>query len=186
MSAQYGACDGTNSGMKLVEPSMAYDLPIQAFRREYLESGDSMDGGASLREFERTQDWLDHLEPQTSQFIYIREADDTVAGVIQIRHRFNAFLEKYAGHIGYCVRPSERCKGYATQMLRGCFPNANALGLMMCWSVVWMTTKGVEGPSWPTAAYMNRRSLSRRVRAGSNGTGFICPEVYQYNTYFAN
>ena len=129
MSTQYGACDGTNSGMKLVEPSMAYDLPIQAFRREYLESGDSMDGGASLREFERTQDWLDQLEPQTSQFIYIREADDTVAGVIQIRHRFNAFLEKYAGHIGYCVRPSERCKGYATQMLARVLPECKRLGI---------------------------------------------------------
>ncbi len=63
----------------------------------------------SLRKFDRTQDWI--------------------VGVIQIQHHFNEFLEKYAGHIGYSVCPSERRKGYATQMLREVLPKCKALGI---------------------------------------------------------
>ena len=38
--------------------------------------------------------------------------------MIDVRHELtNEFLRNYAGHIGYGVRPTERKKGYATQML---------------------------------------------------------------------
>ena len=127
--------------MKLAAPSMAYDAQIQAFRQEFLDYGGSMDGCGSLRRFERTQDWLDQVEalsrPETTpanlvpmtQYLYVREEDGKVVGVIQIRHWFNEFLEKYAGHIGYSVCPSERRKGYATQMLRAVLPECRKLGL---------------------------------------------------------
>lgn len=115
--------------MKLIEPTMEYDQQIQAFRREYLEYGGSMDGSSSLRKFDKTQDWLNQIEPLTTQYIYLREEDNKVVGVIQIRHRFNEFLEKYAGHIGYCVCPSERRKGYATQMLSQVLPECGRLGI---------------------------------------------------------
>ena len=39
--------------MKLIEATMAYDEEIQAYRREFLETGNSMDGCGPL---------LDHTE----------------------------------------------------------------------------------------------------------------------------
>ena len=127
--------------MKLIEPTMEYDSQIQAYRREFLETEGSMDGCGSLRRFETTREWLDQVEalrrPETTppqlvpstQYIYVRESDSKVVGVIQIRHCLNEFLEKYAGHIGYSVCPTERRKGYATQMLRLALPECKALGL---------------------------------------------------------
>ena len=89
--------------MKLIEPTMEYDSQIQAYRREFLETEGSMDGCGSLRRFETTREWLDQVEalrrPETTppqlvpstQYIYVRESDSKVVGVIQIRHCFNEF-----------------------------------------------------------------------------------------------
>ena len=127
--------------MKLVEPTMEYDQQIQAYREDFIKFGWSMDGCGSLRRFEKTQDWIDQVEslkkPETTpanwvsstQYMYVRESDNKVVGMIQIRHCFNEFLEKYAGHIGYSVCPGERRKGYATQMLKKVLPDCKALGL---------------------------------------------------------
>ena len=78
------------NGMKLAEPSMKYDAQIQAYRKEFLEYGGSMDGTNSLRQYEKTQDWLDHLEIRRTpellppgrtlsrQYLYIREEDEKI------------------------------------------------------------------------------------------------------------
>ncbi len=127
--------------INLVNVHLSYADEIRAYRQEFIDAGDSMDGCGSLRRTETPEDWLEQVKlyadkatvpenrVQATQFMYVREADRRVVGMIQVRHYFNEYLEKYAGNIGYSVRPSERQKGYAKQMLHACLPYCREIGL---------------------------------------------------------
>lgn len=126
--------------MKLIIPTIAYEKELQAFRQEFLIHGGDMDGCLSLRRMDDIKEWLHQLEDCTraetclkrwvvqTQFIYVREEDRKVVGVIQVRHELNDFLKTYGGHIGYSICHSERKKGYATQMLKDVLPYCRELG----------------------------------------------------------
>lgn len=127
--------------MKFTEPTAEYEQQISAYRKEFLERGDSMDGTGALRRMDDPKQWLEYCRlcknPDTvpeglipaTQYIYVRESDDKIVGMLQIRHYLNTFLEQYGGHIGYSVAPSERRKGYASQMLQLSLPKCKELGI---------------------------------------------------------
>ena len=54
--------------------------------------------------------------PQTTFWLVTREKH--IIGVSKLRHRLVPHLEERGGHIGYEIRPSERQKGYGTEILR--------------------------------------------------------------------
>lgn len=125
----------------LTRPASEYAGQIAEYRQEFLDAGDSMDGTGPLRRTEDTEEYIrtcvDYEDPQkvpphlvpATQFLCIRKADNRLVGMIQVRHSFNDFLEKYGGHIGYSVRPCERHKGYAKQMLRMVLPFCREIGI---------------------------------------------------------
>jgi predicted acetyltransferase len=60
-------------------------------------------------------DLLPGYVPQTVFWLYI---DSKPVGIGKFRHYLNAILRQHGGHIGYCIRPTERGKGYGTIILR--------------------------------------------------------------------
>ena len=61
---------------------------------------------------------------------YVMFADDGQAvGFLNLRLRLNNFLREIGGHIGYCVHPEQRGKGYAKQVLRQAIAEARRHGI---------------------------------------------------------
>lgn len=77
----------------------------------------------------------DRLVPE-SVFFLLDDEKNRLLGAIAIRHYLNDYLLREGGHIGDGIRPSERGKGYATEMIRLALEECKKLGinrvLMVC------------------------------------------------------
>lgn len=63
------------------------------------------------------------------QYFLIRQSDDKLIGMINLRWNLNEWMLKNGGHIGYGIRPTERRKGYNKINLYLCLLEAQKLGL---------------------------------------------------------
>lgn len=93
------------------------------------------------RNFDYYLDNLELKEPKDgkvpdSVFFLLDEERNILLGAVNIRHYLSDYLLKYGGHIGDGIRPSERGKGYATEMIRLALFECRKLGinkvLMVC------------------------------------------------------
>lgn len=116
----------------LVRPTEAYAEQITAYKEEFSDCLDWLHGARGLRNSRDPEEWFrylaEHAENYT-QFLYVRTTDSKIVGTIGVRHRPEEPVATWGGHIGYCVCPSERKKGYATQMLRDVLPYCKSIGL---------------------------------------------------------
>jgi predicted acetyltransferase len=81
---------------------------------------------ARLERIQRGDPPMGHYVEST---FLLAEVDGTVVGRTSIRHRLNDFLRHEGGHIGYCVLPPHRHRGYATEILRQSLERIHALGI---------------------------------------------------------
>lgn len=110
--------------LKHVWPSMEYKEDSINYIKEHYECNSEIHGVSGLNRYlEDYEGWLEKLECYRSiepneelvpseSYLLVREEDNKVVGMINLRLVLNESLKKFGGHIGYGIRPSERRKGY--------------------------------------------------------------------------
>ena len=126
--------------IRLIKPTNNYVNEIMAFRQELLEAKSDFAGCGTLYHCETAEEWVTLVEKNaenchdggvtSNSYIAVRLSDNKIVGIIDLRHHINhPILSVWGGHMGYTVRPSERRKGYAKEMLRQNLQNCRNRGL---------------------------------------------------------
>lgn len=109
---------------KLIRPNLEYKNQAIEYINELYEYNSPINGvGGLSRYLDNYEGWLEKLEQDRTSIItedrvpaetlfLIRENDNKLIGSINMRLALNKNVEKHYGHIGYCIRPTERLKGY--------------------------------------------------------------------------
>lgn len=126
--------------IRLVRPTIELKEKVLEYKKEHFDNKEYIINGSELLDkTENYEDWLmmvtnnsniktvDKNWVLTDTFFALDE-DDMIVGIIDLRHTLNDFLKNF-GNCGYSVRPSKRCKGYATEMLKQILIIAKNAGL---------------------------------------------------------
>ena len=114
--------------IRLVRPTEQLKEQAINFRQEFFDNHEMVINGSELLDkTDQYEDWLKAVAANTrietvnanwvvTDTFFAVDEKDQIIGIIDLRHTLNDFL-KNLGNCGYSVRPSERRKGYATEML---------------------------------------------------------------------
>lgn len=115
--------------LKFIRPTKEYEEQAFEYIKEFQDYGSTINGVGGLKRYIGDYDgWLKKLEEDRTRipskekvpaetFMLIRENDNKLLGIVNIRLCLNDILLEHGGHIGYGIRPTERRKGYATYQL---------------------------------------------------------------------
>ena len=111
----------------LIKAEKKYEIQICELMDEWTKSGEKIVPYAIRRaDYHDFEIYLDSLEVKEyreggpvpdSTFFCLAIDRDIIVGAVNIRHFLNEQLLMNGGHIGDGIRPSERRKGYATEMI---------------------------------------------------------------------
>lgn len=109
---------------RLEVPSLKRKQEALEYVNELIQYNSAINGTGGLNRFmDNYEAWLEKLEndyirianeedvPRRTYFL-IRNSDDKIIGMINIRLALNEKLRYFGGNIGYSIRPTERRKGY--------------------------------------------------------------------------
>lgn len=126
--------------IRLVRPNIELKDKAIEFRQEFFDNKEMIINGSELLDkTESYDDWLESVTDNTKEetvnpdwvvtdTYFALDETDSIVGIIDLRHTLNDFLRDF-GNCGYSVRPTERRKGYATEMLRQILPIAHNVAL---------------------------------------------------------
>lgn len=108
---------------KFEEPTIDRKEDAIDYINEHLKYNSNINGSGGLdRYIDNYEEWLVKLEKDKTDpgnnrvpgltYFLVREEDNKIIGMINIRLVLNEKLRKSGGHIGYGIRPTERKKGY--------------------------------------------------------------------------
>lgn len=110
--------------LKHVKPTKDYEQEAINYIKEFYEYNSDINGVGGLNRYLDDYDgWLVKLEEDRKRipseekvpaetFFLVRENDNRIVGMINIRLVLNERLSRFGGHIGYSIRPTERGKKY--------------------------------------------------------------------------
>mgnify|MGYP004651069969 FL=1 len=108
----------------LEEPSINRKDEAISYINEFYKYNSQINGTGGLHRYlDDYEGWLKKLNEDYSRipskekvpartYFLIRENDNKIIGMINIRLALNEKLKKFGGNIGYSIRPTERGKGY--------------------------------------------------------------------------
>lgn len=128
--------------LRLVRATLEHVEELRKFKEELQAAGDAdcFAGCSRLEHYEDMTEWVKMVWRQEQEtepgkvpshvYLAIRQSDGRLVGIIDLRHHIDhPILGLWGGHMGYSVRPGERGKGYAKEMLRLNLENCRQLGL---------------------------------------------------------
>ncbi len=114
--------------LKFIRPTKEYEQQAYDYIEEFKKYNSKINGTGGLDDYiGKYDEWLKKLEIERENynkdrvpnetFMLIREEDNKLLGIINIRLALNEYLLQHGGHIGYGIRPTERRKGYNSYQL---------------------------------------------------------------------